>query len=256
MSEHDDLLPGLRDELVRSAWRQRARHRRRRVLVSIGAAAVAASIAIVAVLAVGSSDPVAAGVEVEVVDGRIVVELTDVETRPGVVEAALRDVGLDAVVTALPVGPSNVGRFVAAESNLPGGVDADIDQQSFVVFSAPVGLRDRIELGLGRPAEGETYAAASDAYAPGEPLSCSGLYGQPVQHLRAFADDHPELEISVQPFLDGPGIAVAADDPALDGLRVVDAVSTAPDTVLVYATEDGSSPFANPLSPERGACRE
>jgi hypothetical protein len=257
-----DLLPGLREELVSAAWRARARHRRRRIALGAAVATAAASVAVVTVLAVGSSDPVAAGVEVEVVNGRIVVELTDVETRPDVVEAALRDVGLDASVTAYPVGPSHVGRFVLAVTDLPGGLRREEDGPSFAGFSAPVGLRDHLELGLGRPANGEEYFLASDAYAPGEPLSCSGVYGQPVDHLVAFASERDGLDVTLQPFdAGGPSslplsLDAAAADPSVADLVVTDAIATAADRVTVYLTDDGTSPFLEPLSSARGECRE
>jgi hypothetical protein len=212
------------------------------------------------VLAIGSSDPVEAGVEVEVVDGRIVVEIVDVETRPEVIEAALRDVDLDASVTAYPTGPSLAGRFLLAATDLPGGVEVEGEgeEQTFVSFSAPEGLTAHLELGLGRPADdGEAYAFASDAYAPGEPLSCSDLFGAPVEQLEAYAADHPDLDVSVQAFVDGrPAPAVGVDDPSLDGLRAVDALATSADSVLVYANDESVSPFADPISPDNGACRE
>ena len=250
----EDLLPGLREELVGAAWRTQQGRRRRR-LYAVASAAAVVLLAVVLTLAVGSSEPVAAGVEVEVVDGRITVQLTAVEIRPAVVEGALRDVGLDATVVARPVGPSNVGRFLFGASSLPGGVEiGDLDAGGFADFSAPVGLRDELELALGRPAGGERYAIASDAYAPGEPLSCSDLYGEPVDALVAFADEHPALDIGVQVGLDGRRTPLAEAD--VQGLRVSDAVSPAADTVTVILTPDGESPFVVPLSPDRGNCRE
>ena len=257
----DDLLPGLREELVQAAWRAQRRHRRRRVTIGAVAAVAAASIALIAVIALDSSEPAAAGVEVEIVDGRINVLLTNLETRPAVVEAALRDVGLDATVTSLPVGPSRVGRFVADVARLPDAVTiTEADGEDFLGFSAPNGLGDHLELVLGRPAAGEPYALASDAYAPGEPLSCSDLYGDPFAALVAFADDHPDLRIDVQAFGDagpaGPPVPVDAADPSSNDLRIADAISPAADTVTVYLTPDGESPFVEPLSPDQGACRE
>ena len=255
----DDLLPGLREELVRAAWRAQRRHRWRRVTAGAVAAVAAASIAVIAFIAVDSSDPVAAGVEVEVVDGRIDVRLTNLETRPAVVEAALRDVGLDAEVRAVPVGPSRVGRFIGSVAALPDGVDVvEQDGDAFLGFSAPVGLADRLDLALGRPADGEPYASVSDAYAPGEPLSCADLYGEPFAALVNFADEHPDLAVTVQDFSgEAPSPPVdLAEDPSLNALRIADAISPAADTVIVYLTPDGESPFVEPLSPDRGACRE
>jgi hypothetical protein len=255
----EDLLPGLRDELVRAASRVQGRHRRRRLTVAAGAVLAAAAVVVIAVVAVDSPDPAAAGVEVEVVNGRIDVQLTNLETRPAVVQAALRDVGLDATVTAVPVGPSNVGRFVVSQTDLPGGIDAP-GEDTFLRFSAPVGFRDHLDLGLGLPARDEPYVIASDAYAPGEPLSCAGLYGEPLTELQAFATDHPDLDIVVQRFDGSPGpplsLERAAADPTVTNLRIADALSPAADTVTVYLTPDGESPFAEPLSPDDGACRE
>jgi hypothetical protein len=250
----DDLLTGLREELVSAAWRARQRRRRRRVLLTSAGAAAAVLVAVVLTLAAGSDEPVAAGVEVEVVDGRITVEVTAVETRPEVVEAALRDVGLDATVTAHPVGPSNTGRFLIGASNLPGGVEINgASGGAFAAFSAPAGMESHLELALGRPARGQRYVLASDAYAPGEPLSCSGLYGEPVAALIAFAEDHPELDITVQ--IGASGSTTPLDEADTE-LRVSDAVSPAAGAVTVILTPDGESPFVEPLSPDRGACRE
>jgi hypothetical protein len=78
--------------------------------------------------------------------------------------------------------------------------------------------------------------------------------------LVAFAADHPELDITAQPFDDSPGLPVALDeaaaDPTLARLRIADAISPAAETVTVYLTPDGESPFVEPLSPDDGACRE
>jgi hypothetical protein len=245
----DDLMPGYRDELVRAASRQIRRRQRRRRLAGVAALGAATAAVLTLALNLANPDRAEAGVEITERNGRIEVSLTDVETRPDVVEDALNDAGIDATVAAVPVGPSNVGRFAGFTADDPDSVQPiDARGRTFPGFSVPIDYAGHLELRLGRPAElGEPYAEYSDAYLAGEPLHCAGVYGQPATVLADFAADRPELEIDVEPFVDG---APAGDRLSLEavsnspfaGYLVVEARSPEPDSVIVRITPDGSSP--------------
>ena len=244
MNEHDGevLLPGLRGDLVAGARRQRGRRRRRSML---GGSMVVAASVVVTALMLGRADPAAADLDIRERGGRLEILLADAESRPGAVEEALRDAGIDASVDAVPVGPSNVGRFVGFTTDLPADIQPlDSNGIAFPGFSIPVGFRGHLQLLLGRPAAGgEDYAAPSDAFAPGEPLSCD-LEGESVAALVAFAIAHDELEVAVRPIVDGvfADSQLRIDEVAASpfvGYRVVAASSTGLGQVVVNISVDG-----------------
>jgi hypothetical protein len=200
--------PALRDELVRAAVRQ---HRRRAARPRIAAAVGAIALATVGgLLAVARPSPALADVRVERTGGRVVVTLVDLEHDAHRIEARLRAAGLDVSVTAVPAGPSQVGRFVGDEPSgeVPGEVrTVGAGRTTFAGFSLPVGWRGSLDLHVGRPARGdEPYAAFADALAPGEPLGCRPLVGR-------TAGEVAELLAATQ--LD---VAFAAADGAATGL--------------------------------------
>jgi hypothetical protein len=172
----------LRAELVAAAERQVAlrRQRRRRAL---GGAATAALGGVAALLLVvlPAPSPAAADVVVRVEAGTISVTLVDLEHRPDRIEEAVRAAGLDVRIRAVPVGPSNIGRFVGQESTvLPPELHLiDATEQSFRGFALPVGWAGSLDLLVGAPADpDEPYAVFSDATEPGEPLACRLLAGR------------------------------------------------------------------------------
>ena len=89
-----------------------------------------------------------------VAGGRVAITLLDLEHDPRRIEAAARRAGLDVRVTAVPVGPSLVGRFVA-ESGM-GSLPSELlalggDTRAFVGFSLPEGWSGTLDLTVGRP---------------------------------------------------------------------------------------------------------
>src|SRR3546814_18360479 len=72
-----------------------------------------------------------------------------------------------------------------------------------MTFSVPRRWTGNLTVFLGRPARtGESYYSFSDAYDPGEPLACTGTFGEPLEDL-ADALDLDELTITVQVFEGG-----------------------------------------------------
>jgi hypothetical protein len=226
----------------------------------MGAAAV--MLTVVLFVAVSKDDTASAGVEIHVVDGRLQVALTDVETRAEFVENAVADAGLDISVTSEPVGPSIVGRFVSA-----GGQDSTVidhlderGDRSFIGFSVPLHWPGHVDVVLGRAAKrGEDYVALSDAYAAGEPLSCTGIYGQTAAAAAAQLEQLG-LDAAFQPFVDGraqPLVDVRAIDAAAEReWSVSDAVALSPKRVVLTITADGIAPAEQPVNTDRGACHE
>ncbi len=128
--------------------------------------------------------PAAAGVEVIADADGMTIRLTDLTTRPEEVEAAARDAGLDVTVISEPVGPSRVGRFIGMSGS--GGTSEIVVTEGdavngFTAIRLPSGFDDSLELRIGREAlPGEEWSESSDATAPGEPLECADLLGEPL----------------------------------------------------------------------------
>jgi hypothetical protein len=252
----------LREQLVDAAARQahgRSVRRQRQRVLMVAAAVV---FTVVGVAAISRPDTASAGVEILVVDGRLQVKLTDVETRADFVEKQIAKAGLDVTVSAAPVGPSAVGRFVGSTGGAPAALrelDAHGDQ-TFVGFSVPVDWKGHLDLAIGRPARtGEAYATFSDAYGAGEPLSCSGAWGATATAILPTIDERG-LHASFVPYIDGKAQArVEAADIATSAQRdwrITEAVAVAPDTVFLTITSDGNPPVDAPLNRDRGACHE
>jgi hypothetical protein len=250
-----DFVTELRAELVGAAHRlHRRRLRRRRIATR--AAVVAAVVAIVGVgagLAATTFEPApaSAGVHVETVDGRLILTVERVEVAPDSVVSALDDHGIEAEVRTVPVGPSQVGRFASGSFDPGPGVELlDPEDGTFSGFSIPVDYRGHIELELGRPARpGERYAGG-DAFADGEPLACSGLYGQPLTAVAEYVAAHPDLRIRVEGAGDGGSLTAPTPiDDVIDGPMatwlVVRATPRSAHDVDVQVTPDGSDPMAH-----------
>lgn len=182
----------LRDELMAAARRPPRKRLPRTALAAI--AAVAAITLVIGVSVTGDPTPAGADVEVTRADGRVIVRLTDQANRPEEIQAALEPEGLDIRVAGAPVGPSNVGRFVGQIATAADLVDLEhirVDGVTFMGFSLPEGWDGTLTLLVGRPAApGETYEAASNAFAPGEPLACTDTLGDPLRDVAARLDDY------------------------------------------------------------------
>lgn len=240
----------LRSELLRAAEEQ-ARHDggasppggRGRVWLAAAAAAVVALVATVAVV-VGGSDPASADVEV-IIDGNdLVVRLTDLETRPEEIVEAAREFGLAVKVREVPVGPSNVGRFIgSASSELPPELRPEGGTETFTGFRIPKDWQGELKLDIGRPARsGEAWSAVSDALAPGEPAACEPLLGASVSEAEAVLSGR---RLRTRWFVLDPGEReVLADDlDTYEDWKVVRVLAIGPRQVWVQATSDGSWPY-------------
>lgn len=245
MSSDRPFVEALGDELYAAAVRQtspagRARRRRRRLLVPAGAITIGATFIAGILLMVARPNTAQADVRIERADGRVTVTLVDLEHRPRHIEQRVRAAGLDVSVTDVPVGPSEVGRFV-------GNVTTDLPRElrvieggpaTFAGFSIPARWSGSLELQVGRPARaGEPYAAFSNAFARGEPLACTPLIGRPAaQSLAVLAARHlwgSFLAISTDP---GDTRPVAVDDlrsSGLDDWVIVAADATSASHVLI-----------------------
>ena len=181
----------LRSELVLAGHRRnelRARRTRsRRVVVGAASAFAAVIFGLVVFVAVGDQSPAGASVVVERVGDRWHVTLTDSEPSIEMIEDELRAAGIEAEVTAVPVGPSRIGQFVGGDHHvrLVGNADVSSSLVEIPVDAPSVRLR------VGRPAAGdEPYEAFSDAFASGEPIECSGVWGtDSVEVVQARIDD-------------------------------------------------------------------
>jgi hypothetical protein len=249
----------LRAELLAAAGRQAERSQRHRPPRGVLVAVCAALLAVAAVVGIVSldQDDAAAGVEVTVQDGRITVLLTDLESRPEAIEQATRDAGLDVVVTALPTGPSNVGRFIRGVETEPVAEVLTVDERgsTFAGFSVPVGWDGRLELAVGRPAgEGESYVQATDAFLPGEPLTRCDLRGvtagDAAGALRRLGFE--QVRFLAEPRADVPSPPLALDEieQSVYAIWLVhEALAQSADTLLVRLSPPDQA------ASEVGSCR-
>jgi hypothetical protein len=109
-------------------------------------------------------------------------------------DAAFAAHGFDISVKLLPVSPSLVGTVISISQE--GEAIQPIGRGSCVTGggACPIGIKvarrfaGRGDITLGRPARpGERYSSSTSAFAPGEPLHCSGLLGARVRDaLRAL----------------------------------------------------------------------
>ena len=245
MSDHQRIAAGhrerLRAELVSAARRAQDRRRRRRNLRRIAISVLAAAAILGGASAAGLArpDPAVAGVEVRLDGDHVELRLVDVEVDPDHVARAARDAGLTVKVRAVPVGPSRVGKIVTTELARPVAAFDLLDETSggFLGFRLPRGWPHRVVLLLGRPArDGERYRAASDAFAPGEPLACSGLrHGSPRQLAEFAAARFPHLRLRWHVLPRYPGDTPGAMPP---GQYVAGAARVSARDVVVYVSPD------------------
>jgi hypothetical protein len=165
------------------------RHRRpATVLVGVGAIALVVVIAVLALLTQSVVSAKAAGVAFASQGGYLDVTITDPSAPAASMQAAFVQHGLDITVVTDDASPSLVGTITFDDSTfqpiyapegsclLPGGatrcqigfrVPLDFSGQASIVVNAPTPT-------------GQTYNSTNDAFAPGEVLHCSGLYGTKV----------------------------------------------------------------------------
>jgi hypothetical protein len=230
----------LRDELVAAAEREphgrphRQPHRARR----IGLGVIAAVAALLTALALTTAHPATADVEVRTRGSRVEVVLTGDDPDPAALVRAVRKAGFAAALVEVPTGPSRVGRYLgySGDDDIEDLDPTALDGSARSGFSVPKGWAGHLVVHEGRLARtGEPYGASTDAFAPGEPLHCSGLRGATVASLAHRLTD---LHVRVQTLGAGSGPQLAlADAVASDfaSWRVTGALTVSADEVVLRA---------------------
>jgi hypothetical protein len=193
-----DLLAMITDQAHTVAHNSDAhpapRRRRPLTLGVIGMTSVAVPTVAAVVLATGSAvgpTPADAVSFHTTRHGYILASVTDPFATRTRLNAAFARQGLHITINLIPVSPSAVGRVVyMGISNSRGPQIQSLRQGDGCVSAATgclIGLKipkhftATATIGLGRQAKpGETYASGASAFAPGEPLHCSGLLGATV----------------------------------------------------------------------------
>lgn len=241
----DPYQAALRDALIGAVEtklvRQRRRARVRRVAVAMVAVAALVAVAITITLPDDRAD---ASIEISTRDGSVFVQLLDLENRPDQIVGALRNAGIDAEVEPVPVGPSNVGRFVGASSTQDKALVIISDNRfSFTSFSVPENFQGILRLSLGRRAEAdEPWRTASDATAKGEVLACRTVRGLTPAEATKIVADAPAT-VNWLP-AGGSSLAPGAELlPPYDTWRIVDALAPSDGLVALILTENGQWPY-------------
>lgn len=258
MTEHDiGYLDALRPQLVAAAAR---RHRaqptpshRRMAMAAVAVVAVVLAATLFVQIGTGRASAV---VQVTRTDGFIEVRIIDAEARPDQVRRELAAAHLPVTVTAAPTGPSLVARFLALgrSADSPDLQPVDSDGVSYPGFRIPAHFVGQLDLIVGRQAvKGEAYVTPVDAYAPGEPLACLGLWGTPVSQAA------PRIaKLGVTARWQHQGSSGGFEDISPDqipALYMADAVAIQEGVLLVYAAPTPASLFLTPPSPGEGRCR-
>jgi hypothetical protein len=215
--------------------------------------AAAAVLAVVGVALVARPEPAAAGVQVVVAEDQLSLYVTDRDTTPEQIESAAAAAGLDLRVVPVPVGPSNVGRFVGASgSELPAGFEL-VEREStdgFTGFRVPLDFEGWLELQMGRSAEpGEEWAVLSDVTAPGERFPCEELVGRPLREVLDRLTPATSAEVRVM-LLDEARWLDAEELAAHGAATTVRVSSRGPDELWVDVAADATrfSPAEHPPS--------
>ncbi len=188
----DELSALARRATAVAADRPSAGRRRRpwalpRLGVGVAVAAALVVAAVLAATALRSPSVAAAGVHFRRSHGFIVARITDPAASAAALRQAFAEEGLNIHLSLIPVSPSLVGTVVYIGED-GGGIQA-IQGGPCVTGGGgcPVGLRIPADyageayITLGREAQaGESYGSTASAFAPGEPLHCTGLVGKPV----------------------------------------------------------------------------
>lgn len=248
----DEFLEQLREEVGAAAARGTTSTRRRGQLPALLAAAAVVLVVAVAGFLVLTPDPAAAGVEVLRDDRGVLIRLTGTGASPEAIERAAAAEGFALTVDEVPVGPSNVGRFVSVTgTELPERVELiDPDGTSTSAgIRIPFEFEGEVALSVGRAAkDGEEWAAASDATQAGELLACEPVREMTLDQAVALADDAAG---TVRIILRTTGQEIDPADLASYPDATVDRiVSPSPGVLWVYAQSGSGTP--TPLPPARG----
>ncbi len=222
--------------------------RRSRWVPAVVTAALLLTVGTVLAVLVPTLPPAAAGVEIQQVGEDLLVRIIDLEAQPDQIQQAIAEAGLDAEVIPVPVSPSLVGLFVSSFISQPGPdfEPIEVDGQTFRGFRVPADYRGRIELHIGRTARpDEDYQAGGFAYATGEPLACTGLFGV---HVRDALPTLTALGLNVrwQTLNETRSGMVEVPAETILDLYMTDAFSVNPDTVLIFANPTPESLLTNP----------
>jgi hypothetical protein len=247
----DAYQDALRQALVGAVPTKLARDRRRaatrRVVVAMALLVAVLGTIVTVTLPDDRAD---ASIEVEVRDGTMFVRLLDVESRPDEIVGELRNAGLDVTIELVPVGPSNIGRFVSMTSTESGIGHVSDSTHSFMSFTVPLGFAGKLRLGVGRRADpGEEWRAPSDATAKDEVLECRILRGLTAAEAAREMADVP-ASVSWNAVGIGnlePGAELEAPYP---NWRVVDVLSWSDGRVIVSLTETGQWPYLTNPPPQ------
>jgi hypothetical protein len=282
----------LRTELVEGVARDRPRRRRRRHVL---AASAVAALAALLVLGIGTLDGGDRSTALAVTrdDHWITVEIADATADPDRMTKELRAAGIDGEVVIKPVSPSLEGRWVALEVFASTPVQAGENPNEKIVSiteladEAPRGgpgagrpnedrlfaidfdhdemripndFRDRVVLTAGRAPRGdELYTQSASAFAPGEPLHCTGIErlsptaaeeaiaAKGFRVHRVVVPDPESLPGSPRPPVSGPDVVIGAqllsthrlarEAPSPHGREeMILFVSSAPKAPIVYPT--------------------
>lgn len=245
-SMREELLHKISEESDPSSPRPRVR--------PVLAAAAAAVLILIGVGAVGGlrPEPAHAAVTFAQEGGTIIATVQDPVAAAAELHDAFSQRGLDIHLRLVPASPSKVGTVIAVEDSAPG--IAPLAEGPCLGDRCPVGLRipadfaGRAEITLGRPARpGEPYVATASAYAPGEPLACTQLYGSTVAEARAIAR-RENVEITWKMIQDDHAVEVPPNDVS-DDWYVGGATASNPARVRMWVS---TSPL--PDVPSHPAC--
>ena len=215
--------------------------RRRLARMALPAAAIVVVAAVFVAASVIRSSPAAAGVRFATTGRYIVATVTDPTASAEKLRAAFSEHHLDITLTLVPGSPSLVGTVVATEEVGPSRIEALQGGPCITGGGGcPIGLRIPIDyaghagITLARRAgPTEDYVATASAFAPGEPLHCSGAAGATVTHA-ARTIDGLGLHAIWRPYQDPADTRL---DPSSVGSQfVIDAESVAPGEVMVWVS--------------------
>jgi hypothetical protein len=167
---------------------------RRPLTLSACAATAAGAIAAVVLSTTSAVSPVSAQAVAfrSSPSGDIIATVTDPFAAQAQLDAAFAKQGLKITVKLLPTSPSIVGTVLASDESNSNSVTSQITPLQgghclsggggcAIGIEIPRDFRGEGTIYLGRPAKpGEQYESTTSAFAPGEPLHCSGLLGARV----------------------------------------------------------------------------
>jgi hypothetical protein len=220
-----ELLGAIAGETTTPAPAHRGRrsaHRRRRPLRLglAGAATAAAAVTVVAALTARSavSPTTADAVAFRTAsNGEIIATVTDPFAAQAQLNAAFAKQGLNITVSLVPVSPSIVGTVLYVGESSTGSQIQPLQGGHCLTGGGgcPIGLKIPKDftgsgsITLGRPAKpGEEYESAASAFAPGEPLHCSGLLGARVQSAMSTLE-RDKLTLKWSEVVPGPSNAIS-----------------------------------------------